>query len=288
MVLSMTAFARQAGEGEWGRAVWELRSVNHRYLELALRLPEELRALEPALRERIAQRIQRGKIECMLRFEPGTGAAPAPRIQHALLQQLVAACQEVERLTDHPAPLNALDLLRWPGVLALAPLDPDRVGEVLLGLLDQALTALVEARGREGRRLQQIIEERCRAAQQQVQRLRERLPAIVEGLRERLARVAVDASLSLDPVRLEQEILLLVQRLDVAEEMDRLQLHLHELSRLAAGAGAVGRKLDFLLQEMNREANTIASKATHIDTTGAAVELKVLIEQMREQVQNIE
>lgn len=287
MVCSMTAFACQAGSGEWNHTSWEIRSVNHRYLEIAMRLPEELRGVEAEFRERVSRFIQRGKIDCVLHY-----AAPVPveglSVNRALIGEITRICEEINLLLPNPAPLSSLELLRWPGVIQIEPLDVERVRAPLLAILEAALLALIETRQREGATLKALIEERCEQASRQIAKLREKLPEILASLKERLLSRALELTASLDQSRLEQEMLLLAQKLDVAEELDRLETHIMEVKRVLSHAGPMGRRLDFLMQEMNREVNTVASKSVHIETTGASVELKVLIEQMREQVQNIE
>ncbi len=287
MVCSMTAFARQAGAGEWSHTSWEIRSVNHRYLEISTYLPEELRGLEAEVRERISRFMQRGKVQCVLHYAP-----PAPveglSVNRALLHQILRICEEIDAILPNPAPVSSLELLHWPGVIQIEPLDIDKVRGSLLAILEATLLALIETRKREGAALKALIEDRCEQVSQQIAWLREKLPEILSALKERLLSRALELTASLDQGRLEQEMLLVAQRLDVAEELDRLDTHLTEVKRVLNQGGPVGRRLDFLMQEMNREANTVASKSAHIESTGASVELKVLIEQMREQVQNIE
>ncbi len=288
MADSMTGYARGSASGAWGRATCELRSVNHRYLEIALRLPEELRALEGPFRSAIGKAVQRGKVECSLRFEPAAEAGGTARLRLDLVRQLVTACREVEEMIGTPAPIGALEILQWPGVMELSAPDLTLLQEPLVALLEATLATLGAGRRREGERLALLIAERCDAASVELARVREGLPVALAQLRERLLARARELSTSLDPGRLEQEMLLLAQRLDVAEELDRLAIHIDEVKRLVGRSQPIGRRLDFLLQEMHREANTTASKSAHPDTTGAAIELKVLIEQMREQAQNIE
>jgi len=288
MTKSMTAFAREVASVEVGEFVWEVRSVNHRFLEPSIRLPEELRPLEPAVRERLAERLQRGKIDCALRFAPRAGALGGLRVNHHLLQQLIAVSDEVAAVVGTVPRPAVFDLMRWPGVLQEEAQDVSAVTKEALGLLDRALDGLIAAREREGARLAEAIRERCQRVEAQVAGVRERLPEVLalgaQRLRERLAelRAEVDAN------RLEQEVALLAQRLDVAEEMDRLAAHVAEVRDVLTRPAAVGRRLDFLMQELNREANTLGSKSADVETTRAAVEMKVLIEQMREQVQNLE
>ena len=288
MADSMTGYAHESASGAWGRATCELRSVNHRYLEVTLRLPEELRALEGPFRTAIGQYLQRGKVECTLRYEPAAEASGGATLRLDLVRQIIGACREVEEMTGAQAPVSALDLLKWPGVMALSSPDLTLLQGPLVALLEATLATLGEGRRREGERLAALISGRCDSALVELARVREGVPAALAQLRERLLARTQELSASLDPGRLEQELLLLAQRLDVAEELDRLGIHIDEVKRLLAARQPIGRRLDFLLQEMHREANTTASKSAHPDTSGAAIELKVLIEQMREQAQNIE
>jgi uncharacterized protein (TIGR00255 family) len=284
----MTAFARLQGHGEYGELTWEVRSVNHRFLETTVRLPEELRAIEPAVRERVTERLGRGKVECNLRFKGAPSAAAALKVNDALVEQiLVAADKMAHRLHSSHLP-SIMDVLRWPGVLETAEQDLTPVQEAALAQFDQALDALIEAREREGSRLAELIEQRLAAMRVQVERARERMPQVIDAVRERLKTRLAEVVENLDQDRLEQEMALLAQRLDVDEEMDRLGTHLDEVGRVLGQDEPVGRRLDFLMQELNREANTLGSKSADADTTAVSVEMKVLIEQMREQVQNIE
>jgi uncharacterized protein (TIGR00255 family) len=287
MVCSMTAFARQAGQGEWSHTSWEIRSVNHRYLEISIRLPEELREIEVDVRECVSGSVHRGKIDCVLRYVPPTHREKLS-INRLLVQQLTRLCGEIDTSLPNPAPLSSIQLLSWPGVIQLEPLPLDWLRRPLLAILEAALSVLVKVRAREGQTLRSLIEERCEQAGLQIAQIREKLPMILTALKERLLSRALELTDRLDPSRLEQEMLLLAQKLDVAEELERLETHLAELRRILAQKGPIGRRLDFLIQEMNREANTVASKSIHVETTRASVELKVLIEQMREQAQNIE
>jgi uncharacterized protein (TIGR00255 family) len=286
MTSSMTAFGRTEKVGDWGSACWEIRSVNHRYLEMTVRLPEELRALEPAIRERIAAGVARGKVECALRYQGRRDAHAPPVVNRELAVQILAAAAALP--IRQPAPVDPLDLLRWPGVLDNGGPDPDTLGGTLMTLLDEALAALIDARRREGARIGTLIAERCEAAKSLVAGVRTRLPEIAGALRERYQQRARELGVTLDPQRLEQEIVLLAQKMDVAEELDRMETHLAEVRRVLRQNEPIGRRLDFLMQELNREANTLASKAGSVDLTNASVDLKVLIEQMREQIQNVE
>ncbi len=288
MTCSMTAFSRREYRDEQGELVWEIRSVNHRYLETSVRLPEEFRALEPLVREKVGQRLSRGKVECNLRFVPAATAAAGVRVNQRLARQIIDAAAEVGRLLHETVPPRAMEVLRWPGVLEQCEQDLTPVQQRAGELLDQALLGLVNARQREGERLAELIRKRCEAMRRQVAEVRKLMPRVIEGLRERLRARLAEVSDQLDEGRLEQEMALLAQRLDVDEEMDRLGSHLQEVESVLQRQDPVGRRLDFLMQELNREANTLASKSTDVDATRIAVELKVLIEQMREQVQNIE
>jgi uncharacterized protein (TIGR00255 family) len=287
MVASMTAFARQTGEGDWSQSVWELRSVNHRYLDISIKLPEGLRGLESLVRERISACLNRGKIECTLRHDLNVGEGKLS-VNWDVARRVTQAASEVAALLPQSAPINPLDVLRWPGVIANDLGDVDALATKILSLLDRALETLVATRLREGEKLRALLESRCSHAIDRVGQLRQQLPQILAKIGERYRERLQELGPSLDPGRLEQEMLLTAQKLDVAEELDRLDTHIAEVRRLLQENGPNGRRLDFLMQELNREANTIASKSGHVDSTGAAVDLKVLIEQMREQIQNIE
>ncbi|MFS0825263.1 YicC/YloC family endoribonuclease [Pseudomonas phoenicis] len=287
MVHSMTAFARVERAGSQGTLAWELRSVNHRYLEPHLRLPEALRDLEGAVREGLRQSLSRGKVECTLRLAEETAGKPL-QVDRERAAQLVAAAETVAGLIRQPAPLNPLEVLAWPGVLVADASDPQALNAEALGLFDEALEELLAGRVREGRELARLIGERLDAMGQEVATLRTLVPQMLAAQRQKVLDRFHDMQAELDPQRLEQEMVLLAQKSDVAEELDRLETHITEVRRVLKSAGAAGRRLDFLMQELNREANTLGSKAFDPRSTQAAVNLKVLIEQMREQVQNIE
>lgn len=287
MVHSMTAFARVEGAGAHGTLSWELRSVNHRYLEPHLRLPDAFRDLEGAVREALRQGLSRGKVECTLRFaEENTGKRLQVDSQRA--QQLISAAEEVAALIKQPAPLNPLEVLAWPGVLVADAADPQALNAAALDLFNQALSELKNGRGREGTELAKLLNERLDAISAEVVALRELVPQMLANQRQKIECRFAEMQAELDPQRLEQELVLLAQKSDVAEELDRLTTHVGEVRRVLKAGGAAGRRLDFLMQELNREANTLGSKAFDPRSTQAAVNLKVLIEQMREQVQNIE
>jgi len=288
MIRSMTAFARQEDDTPWGGLIWELRTVNHRYLDIGLRLPDELRALEPRVRETIGKHLGRGKVDAALRFQPKETATGTFELDAEQARRLCEAAGRIGELAENVSPLRAIDVLRWPGVLQLPQVDIETLTEAALSLLARTLTSLVEMRTREGGRLQELIHQRLDAMAQTVDGVKKILPETIEAYRTRLQDKLQDIRQQLDPARLEQEIVLFAQRSDVAEELDRLVAHIDEVKRALEGKGQVGRRLDFLMQEFNRESNTLGSKAADIRVTNAAVELKVLIEQMREQVQNIE
>lgn len=288
MIYSMTAFARRADQNQWGTAVWEMRSVNHRYLELVLRLPESLRELESSLREHIRHAIQRGKIECSLKYQPRAENVANFTIDGVLVKHLAKATKQVQSFFDATAPVNVMDVLAWPNVLQLAEADMQPIHALLLKLFDDTLQDFLKARAQEGKAISQIIEDRLNKVLQEVAKIKPRLPAILEHQRKKIIERLEEITTQVNSERVEQEIVLLAQKMDVAEELERIEIHAHEAQRTLHESGAVGRRLDFLMQELNREANTLAAKSIDIETSAAAVELKVLIEQMREQIQNVE
>lgn len=287
MVHSMTAFARTERAGTHGTLSWELRSVNHRYLEPQLRLPEAFRDLEGSVRDALRQGLSRGKVECTLRFtEESTGKAL--QLDRERAAQLISAAESIASLIKQPAPLNPLEVLAWPGVLVADGTDPQAQSAEAMQLFNQALDELKNGRGREGAELAKLLNERLDAMTTEVATLRELVPQMLATQRQKILDRFTEMKAELDPQRLEQELVLLAQKSDVAEELDRLSTHVSEVRRVLKAGGAAGRRLDFLMQELNREANTLGSKAFDPRSTQAAVSLKVLIEQMREQVQNIE
>lgn len=288
MIRSMTAFARRESRGEWGTLTWELRSLNHRYLEVAVRLPEELRGLEPAVRERMAARLSRGKVECSLRFRRDPAAAGGLSLNEGLARQVLALTEQVRSLGPNLRPVGVMQVLGWPGVVEQAEVDLAPLNSAALALLDQAVDELVVTREREGEGLSAVIEQRLSTMSELVVQVRGCLPQIRAALRQRLEARLAELDVSADPGRLEQELVLQLQKIDVDEELDRLQTHVAEIGDVLKRDEPVGRRLDFLMQELNRESNTLGSKSAATETTVAAVELKVLIEQMREQVQNVE
>lgn len=287
MTLSMTAFARAASDTPAGALVWELRSVNHRYLEASLRLPEELRAIEVGARDLIARRLERGKLDATLRFQRREADA-MQSLNVPAAKQLIAMTDEIHAVMPGLAPLSVNEVLRWPDVLRGPVLDPESLGASALELLTTALDQLLATRRREGERLRRALEERLSAISELLSRLTALLPDIARDYRARLKDRLNEIRAELDSTRLEQELVIYATKADVSEECDRLHAHVVEVQRVLATNGQVGRRLDFLMQELNREANTLAAKSVDLRLTNIAVELKVLIEQMREQVQNIE
>ena len=283
----MTGFARREVSGPWGTLVCEIRSVNHRFLEAGFRLPDELRQTESELRQRLAKEVKRGKVDCSMSYRRLQGADSALEVDAQALERLTARVRDVAKLLpDHT--VNVLDILRWPGVLR----DDTNVGDDLLAttrtLFDGTVADLVGARAREGLRLRELLEQRCGALEGLVAQVRRRLPDVQARIRAKLNERLAELQVNIDRDRLEQELALMLQRLDVDEELDRLSGHIVEIRRIINGNEAAGRRLDFLMQELNREANTLSSKSQDLETTRSAVDMKVIIEQMREQVQNIE
>ena len=287
MIHSMTAYARKEIKGDWGTAVWEIRSVNQRYLETYIRMPEQLRSLEPVLRERFRNALQRGKVECNLRFEAAQAGAGQLHINEELAKLIIESANWVMKKAGQ-GQLNPVDVLRWPGVMAAAEQDMDAVNSALMAGFDETLTDFIASRASEGNNLKALIEQRLDGISSEVVKVRGQMPHILEWQRQKLSDRLAEAKVELDPARLEQEMVLLAQKIDVAEELDRLEMHIGETRKIMKKGGACGRRLDFMMQEFNRESNTLGSKSINAEVTQSAVELKVLIEQMREQIQNIE
>ncbi|MFM2477160.1 YicC/YloC family endoribonuclease [Celerinatantimonas sp. MCCC 1A17872] len=286
MIHSMTGYARREVTGDWGSATWEIRSVNQRYLETYWRMPENFRGLEPQLRDKIRKQLQRGKVENNLRFEPGQSQNDELTLNQDLAKKIIQNAEWVQQQAG--GQINPLDILRWPGVMETPEQDVDAISQELLNLWQATLTDFIASRASEGEKIQAMIEARLDAITEQATFVRSRLPQIIEWQRDKLRTRLTEVAEELDENRLEQEIVLLAQKLDVAEELDRLDAHVTETHNILKKGGTCGRRLDFMMQEFNREANTLASKSIDADITKAAVELKVLIEQMREQIQNIE
>ncbi len=288
MTVSMTAYGRAEYRDALGQASCEIRSVNHRYLEMSVRLPEELRALEQMLRDRISAKLKRGKVDCNIRFELNAVSSDSIPVNQELLDKLIDTTEATAKKLADSAPVNPLELLRWPGVLDREVADQETITKVVYQIVDEALEAVVATRAREGEKIRSMILERCDKSNAIVNSVREKMPGIIESLRVKYQQRAKELVTEIDHDRLEQELVMLSQKMDVAEEMERLHAHISEVARVMDQSGPIGRRLDFLMQEMNREANTLGSKSAHLDTSNASVDLKVLIEQMREQIQNIE
>jgi uncharacterized protein (TIGR00255 family) len=288
MIYSMTAYARKEVKADWGTAVWEIRSVNQRYLETYFRLPEQFRSLEPVLRERFRQRLARGKVECNLRFEANPSAKGELTINQTLANQVIKAANQVMHLTGELSRINPFQVMQWPGVMETPEQDFDIINQELLEAFDSTVAEFIEARGREGQNMKELIEQRLDAISSEAAKVRALMPEIIEWQRTRLTNKFEEAKVELDPTRIEQELIIMAQKSDVAEELDRLDSHVKETRNTLKKGGAVGRRLDFMMQEFNRESNTLASKSINTEITATGVELKVLIEQMREQIQNIE
>ncbi|MFU8878612.1 MAG: YicC/YloC family endoribonuclease, partial [Wenzhouxiangellaceae bacterium] len=289
MLNSMTAYASLSEPGPAGTLSWELKSVNHRYLDVSLRLPEEFRMLEPDLREAFKHRLVRGKLDATLRFQPDpAAAAQSLELNRPLAEALVRRTVELQQLAGSGTDPDVVHLLQWPGLVREQGADFAAERERALALLNRTLDALVAARAREGEAIAGMLESRLEAILEQIARVREHLPAVREALQTRFRQRIEGLGMELETGRMEQEVALQLTRLDVDEELDRLTAHVAEIRRVIALTEPVGRRLDFLMQELNREANTLGSKSVAVETTGVSVELKVLIEQMREQIQNVE
>jgi uncharacterized protein (TIGR00255 family) len=283
----MTAFSRVEIKGDWGNAVWEIRSVNQRFLETYFRLPEQFRGIEPVLRERFRKQLNRGKVECSLRFNANPATKSELALNEKLALQLIEHANWVNGQTLN-SQVNPLEVMRWPGVMEAPEADMTAIQAELLAAFDQALKDFIAARASEGENLKAMIDQRLDAISAEADKVQAHMPAIIEWQRNRIIEKFTDAKIDLDSGRVEQELVLLAQKMDVAEELDRLNSHVGETRKILKKGGAQGRRLDFMMQEFNREANTLGSKSINTDVTASAVELKVLIEQMREQIANIE
>jgi len=284
----MTGFARSEEQYDWGSVIWELRSVNHRYLEMHFRLPDSHKALEPGLREVIRSSLNRGKLEVSLTIKLSGQSSDGLGVNTQLAEDLLQAAAKIQQLSHQSADINPLEILRWPGVITEQSVDMVQVHATALSQFKDTIGQLVSSRQREGDELAIFIEQRLQSISEQVVLVRGRMPKILMAQKEKLHERLANLEIELDSERLEQEVVLLAQKADVDEELDRLDVHVTEVRRNLNDKKPIGRRLDFLMQELNREANTLSSKAIVTDTTQAAVELKVLIEQMREQIQNIE
>ncbi|SEL40944.1 TIGR00255 family protein [Colwellia chukchiensis] len=287
MIHSMTAFARHEIKGEWGNAVWEIRSVNQRFLETYFRLPEQFRSIEPLLRERFRKQLNRGKVECNLRFNANPGEKSNLSMNTALAENLLKHANWINEQTLN-SQINPLEIMRWPGVMEAEEADINAIQAEIMTGFEQALQDFIAARADEGANMKALIEQRLDAIVTQAELVKSQMPEIIQWQRKRITDKFADAKVELESTRVEQELVLLAQKMDVDEEIDRLYSHVKETRSILKKGGAQGRRLDFMMQEFNREANTLGSKSINADITNAAVELKVLIEQMREQIQNIE
>jgi uncharacterized protein (TIGR00255 family) len=283
----MTAFSRFEVKGDWGNAVWEIRSVNQRFLETYFRLPEQLRSIEPVLRERFRKQLNRGKVECNLRFNANPSAKGSLSLNKDLAEQLIQHAGWINEQTLN-SQLNPLEIMRWPGVMEAEEADMSTIQKEILAGFEQALKDFIAARASEGSNLKELIELRLDGIISQAEKVKKHMPEVIAWQRKRITDKFTDASIELDSTRVEQELVLLAQKMDVDEELDRLFSHVKETKSILKEGGAQGRRLDFMMQEFNREANTLGSKSINAGITNSAVELKVLIEQMREQIQNIE
>jgi uncharacterized protein (TIGR00255 family) len=288
MTKSMTAFARTQQSLAEGDIIWELRSVNNRFLELYLKMPEDFRSNETRFREMLQKRLKRGKVECFLRFNANVQQAETINVNQQQAKSLIKACHEINDLLHQPSEVDPIEVLQWPGVVQESKMDMKPVLEAAEASLSAALDDLLANREREGERMRDLIIQRCDAIQQIVDQTRDNMPEILTRYQQRLRDRLDELKVEVNNDRLEQELVHLAQKMDIDEELDRLDSHLKEMKDILSRDEAVGRRLDFLMQELNREANTLGSKSADISSTNASVELKVLIEQMREQIQNIE
>ena len=288
MLNSMTGFAREAAESPFGTLTCELRAVNHRYLDVQFRLPEELRPKEIEFRRMIAATVKRGKVECSLHLRRAVRDSEGLKLNQELVRQLGARLEEISELLPQTHTPDPVDVLRWPGVVQEPEFDTEPLWSAAFDLLAATLVALGEMRSNEGGRIADMLETRCAEILEIAAGIKKRMPDVMDAVRvkqqERIGNLNIDA----DPARLETELALIAQKLDIGEELDRLESHVSEIRTVLGRGEAVGRRLDFLMQELNREANTLGSKSADMETTRATVDLKVVIEQMREQIQNVE
>ncbi len=288
MIYSMTGYAVVAAELPFGSLNLELRSVNHRHLDIQFRVPDDLRTLEAGLREKITGRITRGKVEVRITVDKSPASQSSLQIDEKLLAQLKQLNDDVLSAMPDSAPLSVNDVLRWPGMLGNDSLQPEELQEACGRLLERALDDLTATRGREGEKLKNVLIERIDAMDTLVTNIAPRMPQLIAGYKDKLTARLREAMVNTDEDRLKQELVLFASKIDVDEELSRLSAHFGELRRILDKGGAAGKRLDFLMQELNREANTLGSKSVDVEVTQTSMELKVLIEQMREQIQNIE
>lgn len=288
MIRSMTAFARKDVQGDWGTLTCEIRTVNHRYLEPSFRLPEAFRELENPFREELRKQLKRGKVDVSMRLQSADKASQSFEINDDMAKAVNEAANHVNRILDNPAHISALDILRWPGVLSVTEQDYGPARDAAKALFEDTVRELVTVREREGERLRPLFDDRLTTMTRLVNEVRGLMPDLLVAQEENLRSRFEKAGVELEPERVAQEMVMLAQKSDVAEELDRLEAHIGEVTDTLKGDDAIGRRLDFLMQELNREANTLSSKSIDARVTRSAVDLKVLIEQMREQVQNLE
>ena len=288
MIFSMTGFAALERETASGILIIELRSVNHRYLELQLKLDDSVRSFEPLVRELVAAKLGRGKVECRMSLMPRANQAKQAHLDKAVLQQLAHMASTVQQHFPQSPPLGVADILRWPGVLMSDSANHEALAEEIQTSLTQALQDMADSRSREGAKLKALILERLAEMEQQVAQVKPLLPLQIKAYQERLTAKFQETMKNVDEDRIGQELILFAQRIDVDEELTRLTAHMSEVKRILDSSGAAGKRLDFLMQELNREANTLGSKSVSTEVTQVSMALKVLIEQMREQIQNIE
>jgi uncharacterized protein (TIGR00255 family) len=288
MIRSMTGFARRERQGTFGTLVCELRTVNHRYLEVSLRLPEELKSLDNDVRQTIGGALRRGKVDANVFLKSAAGLQRNLEIDPILLDAVLARIEQVRGRMSASAPISPIELLRWPGVVREAESDAAPVIAAALDLLRDSLRELNDTRAREGQRIRELLASRCATMRALVIAVKARLPEVSQRLRDRIVERISQLGVTPDPERLEQELVMYAHKMDVDEELDRLSGHLEEVTGVLDSSEPAGRRLDFLMQELNREANTLSSKSQDVETTRAAVDMKVMIEQMREQVQNVE
>ena len=288
MILSMTGFAAEAAELPGLSLSVELRSVNHRYLDVTVKLPDDLRHLEPALRERLARELKRGKVECRVAMNRSSAGAATLAVDSARVEQLAHAALQVLRTIPAAAPLTVNEVLRWPGVMAEPTVPAEELAATVMALVDRAVSDLAASRRREGATVEAVLAASCDGIEAQVERVTPRIPAIHAAFNDKLAQRLREAELDPNEDRIKQEFALFATRIDVAEELSRLTTHVAEVRRVLAAGGSAGKRLDFLAQELHREANTLGSKSVDAEISRVSLELKVLIEQMREQVQNVE
>ena len=288
MSRSMTGFARKEEQYPWGTLSCEIRSVNHRYLEPSFRMPEVLRRVEQNFRETLRKRLARGKLEINIYLKTDTAETNDIELNKSYCKEIVTIAEQISQTINNPAQLNPLEVLRWPGVIQAAEIPPEELGKAANDIFKEALNQLIEHREREGQELDKIIEQRLTGIGENIRLVKKVLPEILEQNQKKLEEKLASLEIDVDPDRLAQELVIIAQKADVAEELDRLETHVTEVSRTLNKKEPVGRRLDFLMQELNREANTLSSKSINTETTQIAVDLKVLIEQMREQIQNIE